>query len=37
MASRLMPYVRTRLLVVPGLLLAAAGVALFTTLTPEAS
>jgi EmrB/QacA subfamily drug resistance transporter len=36
-ASRLMPHVRTRLLVVPGLLLAAVGVALFTTLTPEAS
>jgi EmrB/QacA subfamily drug resistance transporter len=36
-ASRLMPHVRTSLLVVPGLLLAAAGVALFTTLTPEAS
>ena len=35
-ASRLMPYVRTRLLVVPGLLLAAAGAALFTTLTPSA-
>ena len=30
-ASRLMPHVRTRLLVVPGLLLAALGVALFTT------
>ena len=37
LASRLMPYVRTRLLVVPGLLLSAAGVALFTTLTPKAS
>jgi predicted MFS family arabinose efflux permease len=36
-ASRLMPHVRTRLLVVPGLLLAALGVALFTQLTPEAS
>jgi predicted MFS family arabinose efflux permease len=35
-ASRLMPYVRTRLLVVPGLLLAAVGAALFTTLTPTA-
>jgi EmrB/QacA subfamily drug resistance transporter len=37
LASRLMPHVRTRLLVVPGLLLAAAGAALFTTLTPDAS
>jgi EmrB/QacA subfamily drug resistance transporter len=37
LASRLMPYVRTRYLVVPGLLLAAVGVALFTTLTPGAS
>jgi EmrB/QacA subfamily drug resistance transporter len=37
LASRLMPYVRTRLLVVPGLLLSAAGSALFTTLTPGAS
>jgi EmrB/QacA subfamily drug resistance transporter len=36
-ASRLMPHVRTSLLVVPGLLLAAVGVALFTTLTPGAS
>jgi EmrB/QacA subfamily drug resistance transporter len=36
-ASRLMPYVRTRLLVVPGLLLSAVGAALFTTLTPSAS
>jgi EmrB/QacA subfamily drug resistance transporter len=36
-ASRLMPYVRTRYLVVPGLLLGAVGVALFTTLTPGAS
>jgi predicted MFS family arabinose efflux permease len=36
-ASRLMPYVRTRLIVVPGLLLAALGVALFTQLTPDAS
>ena len=32
-----MPHVRTRLLVVPGLLLAAVGVALFTQLTPDAS
>ena len=37
LASRLMPYVRTRYLVVPGLLLGAVGVALFTTLTPGAS
>jgi EmrB/QacA subfamily drug resistance transporter len=37
LASRLMPYVRTRLLVVPGLLLAAVGVALLTRLTPDAS
>jgi EmrB/QacA subfamily drug resistance transporter len=37
LASRLMPYVRTRLLVVPGLLLAALGVALLTRLTPDAS
>ncbi len=36
-ASRLMPYVRTRLLVVPGLLLSAVGAALFTTLTPSAA
>ena len=36
-ASRLMPHVRTRLIVVPGLLLAALGVALFTQLTPDAS
>ncbi len=36
-ASRLMPRVRTRLLVVPGLLLAGLGVALFTQLTPDAS
>ncbi len=32
-----MPHIRTRLLVVPGLLLAALGVALFTQLTPDAS
>jgi MFS family permease len=37
LASRLMPHVRTRLLIVPGLLLAALGVGLFTTLTPGAS
>jgi hypothetical protein len=36
LASRLMPHVRTRLLVVPGLLLAAVGVALLTGLTPGA-
>ena len=36
-ASRLLPRVPTRLLVVPGLLLAAVGVALFTRLTPDAS
>jgi len=36
LASRLMPHVRTRLLVVPGLLLAALGVALLTGLTPGA-
>jgi EmrB/QacA subfamily drug resistance transporter len=36
LSSRLMPHVRTRLLVVPGLLLAAVGAALFTTLTPGA-
>ncbi len=36
-ASRLLPRVPTRLLVVPGLLLAAAGAALFTTLTPDAA
>jgi EmrB/QacA subfamily drug resistance transporter len=37
LASRLMPHLRTRLLVVPGLLLAAVGVALLTRLTPGAS
>ena len=37
LASRLMPHLRTRLLVVPGLLLAAIGVALLTRLTPDAS
>jgi EmrB/QacA subfamily drug resistance transporter len=36
-ASRLMPHVRTSLLVVPGLLLSAAGVAWFTTLTPDSA
>ena len=36
-ASRLMPRVPTRVLVEPGLLLAAIGVALFTRLTPDAS
>jgi EmrB/QacA subfamily drug resistance transporter len=37
LASRLMPRFRTRLLVVPGLLIAALGVALLTQLTPGAS
>jgi EmrB/QacA subfamily drug resistance transporter len=37
LASRLMPRLRTRLLVVPGLLLASLGVALLTQLTPDAS
>jgi EmrB/QacA subfamily drug resistance transporter len=37
LASRLMPHVRTRLLVVPGLLISGVGAALFTTLTPGAS
>jgi EmrB/QacA subfamily drug resistance transporter len=37
LASRLMPHVRTRLLVVPGLLIAAVGAALLTQLTPDAS
>ena len=37
LASRLMPRVPTRLLVVPGLLLAAIAAALLTTLTPDAS
>ena len=37
LASRLMPRVPTRLLIVPGLLFAAGGAALFTTLTPDAS
>ena len=37
LASRLMAHLRTRLLVVPGLLLAAVGVALLTQLTPDAS
>ena len=36
-ASRLLPRVATRLIVVPGLLLAALGIALFTQLTPGAS
>jgi EmrB/QacA subfamily drug resistance transporter len=36
-ASRLMTRVPVRLLIVPGLLLAAVGVALLTTLTPQAS
>ncbi len=37
LASRLIPHLRTRLLVVPGMLIAAAGVALLTQLTPDAS
>ena len=37
LASRLMPRMRTRWLVVPGLLIAAVGVALLTQLTPDAS
>jgi len=36
-SSRLMPHLRTRWLVVPGLLVAALGVALLTQLTPGAS
>ncbi len=37
LASRLMPHLRTRVLVVPGMLIAAAGVALLTQLTPDSS
>jgi EmrB/QacA subfamily drug resistance transporter len=37
LASRLMPYLRTRLLIVPGLLIAAFAVALLTQLTPDSS
>jgi predicted MFS family arabinose efflux permease len=37
LASRLMPRLRTRILVVPGLLIAALGVALLTQLTPDAA
>jgi EmrB/QacA subfamily drug resistance transporter len=37
LASRLMPHLRTRLLVTPGLLLGAVGVGLLTRLTPGAS
>ncbi len=37
LASRLMPRLRTRLLVVPGLLIASFGVALLTGLTPHSS
>jgi EmrB/QacA subfamily drug resistance transporter len=37
LASRLMPHIRTRWLVIPGLLIAAVGVALLTQLTPDAS
>jgi hypothetical protein len=36
LASRLMPHVRTRLLVIPGMLLGALGVGLLTQLTPGA-
>ncbi len=36
LSSRLMPHLRTRLLVVPGMLIAAVGVALLTQLTPDA-
>jgi EmrB/QacA subfamily drug resistance transporter len=37
LASRLMPHLRTRLLVVPGLLLAAVGLALLSRVTPQAA
>jgi EmrB/QacA subfamily drug resistance transporter len=37
LASRLMAHVRTRLIVVPGLLIAATGVSLLTQLTPHAA
>jgi EmrB/QacA subfamily drug resistance transporter len=37
LASRLMPHLRTRMLIIPGLLIAALGVALLTRLTPDAS
>jgi EmrB/QacA subfamily drug resistance transporter len=37
LASRLMPRMRTRWLVIPGLLLAALGVALLTQVTPDAA
>ena len=37
LASRLMPHVRTRLLIIPGLLIGALGVGLLTQLTPGAS
>ncbi len=37
LASRLMPRLRTRFLIIPGLLIAALGVALLTKLTPNAS
>jgi predicted MFS family arabinose efflux permease len=37
LASRLMPHLRTRLLVVPGLLIAAVGLALLTRVTPNAA
>jgi EmrB/QacA subfamily drug resistance transporter len=37
LASRLMPYLRTRFLVIPGMLFGAVGVGLLTRLTPGAS
>ncbi len=37
LASRLMAHVRTRMLIIPGMLIAAVGVALLTQLTPDAS
>jgi EmrB/QacA subfamily drug resistance transporter len=37
LSSRLMAHLRTRILVVPGLLIAAVGVALLTRLTPDAA
>ena len=37
LASRLMPYLRTRLLIVPGLVISAAAVALLTQLSPDSS
>jgi len=37
LASRLMPHLRTRLLIIPGMLLGAVGVGILTRLTPGAS